>query len=577
MNTTDCRRRFLMIILLLAFITLPATVWAQTPTPNVQSMGQSAITQTPETVRPERELPEREDIPGLDEASKTPAVTPGEETIHIRDFKLEGVEFLDESELQSLLEPYRNRDLTIAQIEEAAARITQVYQERGYILTRAYIPRQDARDGVLTINILAGRYGDITIENYSLVDNDFLKNMFSRFKTGEIAMGSDLERKLLLVGDLPGASMPSMAVGPGKTHGTADLGVTVPNGDRFNGYLTLDNQGSRYTGRWRLGAGLDINSLFGAGDRLTFNGVGTDELGDGLLNGRFAFSTPLGYDGLRAELAVERTAYELNKEYRELDAVGYTDAIKGTLSYPIIRSRNQNLWLNVQGAYKHIKDEIKEFDEVLHKHSWVGSGFVQYERWTKVFGEYRLYTSAGLGFTYGHLRIGDKQQRASNKRGADTIGDFSYVSFNFMANYAFTQKFSFNLIFNAQQVFNRKNLDGSEQFIISGPGGVRAYRETLSGDNGYFLNGEFRYQLPEVVENWRHSVGLFGGIGRSYYADGDYVVSNGDTIYDVGVGYYVNYDPIFAKIQLAHMVGPRPDGIYTGGRTHVLANIGITF
>ena len=574
MNTNYCYKK-LLICLTMLLLLFPSLVSAQTP--SVQGLGQSAITQTPETVRPERELPAREEIPGLDGAGETPAVTPGEETIHIRDFKLEGVEFIDEAELQSVLEPYRGRDLTISQIEEAAARVTQVYQEQGYILTRAYIPRQDASSGILTITVVVGRYGEIAVDNHSLVSDSMIKNFFGRLKTGEVAMSSDLERKLLLVGDLPGAGMPSMGVGPGTTYGTADLGVTVPDGQRFNGYLTLDNQGSRYTGRWRLGAGLDINSLFGAGDRLSFNGVGTNEMDDGLLNGRFAFSTPLGYDGLRAELSVERTAYELNKEYRDLDAVGYTDTIRGVLSYPLIRSRNQNLWLSVSGAYKHIKDEIKEFDETLHKHSWVGNGSVQYERWIKVFGEYRLYTSAGLGLTYGHLRIGDRQQRESNKRGADTVGDFSYVSFNFMANYAFTQKFSFNFTFNAQQVFNRKNLDGSEQFIISGPSGVRAYRETLSGDNGYFINCEFRYQLPEIVDDWRHSVGLFGGIGRSRYADGDYVVHNGDTVYDVGVGYYVNYDPVFAKLQLAHMVGSKPEGIYTGGRTHVLAHIGITF
>lgn len=568
MNPTICRRNLLALFLTLTLCSAPGIALAQNT---------GAISQTPETARPERELPQREDIPGLDQAAETPATTTDQETIHIRDFKLEGVEFIDEAELQSVLDPYRNRDLTMAQIEEAATRITQVYQEQGYILTRAYIPRQDARDGILTIGVLIGRYGDITIDNQSLVADSFIKNTFKRLKPGDVAMRGDLERKLLLVGDLPGAGMPRMAVGPGKIQGAADLGLDVPAGQRFNGYLTLDNQGSRYTGRYRLGAGLDINSLFGAGDRLTFNGVATDELDDGLLNGRFAFSTPLGYDGLRAELSVERTAYELNKEYRGLDAVGYTDTLRGRLAYPIIRNQNQNLWISIDGAYKHIKDEIKVFDETAHKHSWSGTGQIQYERWTKVFGEYRLYTTAGLGLTYGHLRISDGAQRALNKAGADTVGDFTFVTFNFMANYAFTPKFSFNLIFNAQQVFNSKNLDGSEQFIISGPSGVRAYRESVSGDNGYFLNGEFRYQLPEIVDNWRHSVGLFGGIGRTYYADGDYVAHNGDTLYDVGVGYYANYDPIFAKVQLAHIVGPRPDGIYTGGRTHVLAHIGITF
>lgn len=571
MNTIYNYNKIMICCFMLALLTLPHTVLAQT-----LPQGAGTYSQTPETTRPERDI-QREEIPGLERAEPAPTTAPDEETIHIRDFKLEGVEFIPEAELQAVLEPYRNRDLTIAQIEEAATKVTQVYQEQGYILTRAYIPQQDASGGVLTIGLLVGRYGDIVIENQSLVADSFIQKVFGGLEPGAVALRQDLERKLLLVGDLPGAAVPAMAVGPGQNYGTADLGLSVPEGDRFNGYLTLDNQGSRYTGRWRLGAGIDVNSLFSAGDRLSLNGVATDEMDDGLLNGRFAFSTPLGYDGLRGELAVERTAYELNKDYRDLDAVGYTDTLRGTLAYPVIRSQNQNLWLSLSGAYKHIKDEIKEFDYTTHKHAWAGTGAVQYERWTKIFGEYRLYTVAGVGLTYGHLRIGDPQERAANKAGVDSVGDYGYVNFNFMANYAFNPKLSFNMTFNAQQVFNSKNLDGSEQFIISGPGGVRAYRETVSGDNGYFLGGEFRYQLPEIVENFKHAVGLFGGLGRSYYADGAYTVNNGDTLYDVGLGYYANYNPFFVKAQLAHIIGPRPDGLYTGGRTHVLAHIGITF
>jgi hemolysin activation/secretion protein len=43
-----------------------------------------------------------------------------------------------------------------------------------------------------------------------------------------------------------------------------------------------------------------------------------------------------------------------------------------------------------------------------------------------------------------------------------------------------------------------KALDSSEQLFISGGGGVRAYAESESGDNGYVLNVEFRYAVPRL-------------------------------------------------------------------------------
>lgn len=575
LRTLPVFRRGILAFALSLFFALPALSASAAPAALPDMAG--AISQTPETARPREAPPRREEIPGLERAAPAPQGTPDGETLYVREFRLTGVEFLPEAELLALLEPLRGRNLTLAQIEEAAARVTQYYQERGYILTRAYLPQQDARDGTLTVAVIVGRYGEVQVENRSLLRDSYARGMFSGLQPGDVARQKDLERKMLLVADLPGAAMPNMAVAPGKAFATANLGVTVPEGKRLNGYLSFDNQGSRYTGRYRLGAGLDVNSPLGIGDRLTFSGVGTDEFDEGLLNGRLAYSAPLGYSGLRGEIAAERTAYELNKEYRELDSTGYTDSLTAALSYPLLRRQDQNLWLRLSGSFKHIIDEIGAFDEIHSKHSLVGSTSAQYERWFRIAGEYRLYATAGLGLTHGNLRISNEQQRAFNRAGADTVGDFTYATFNFMANYAFTQKLGFNLIFNAQQVFDNKNLDGSEQFIASGPSGVRGYRETVSGDNGYLLNGELRYQLPEIAGLWKHSLGLFGAVGRTHYADGEYLNANGDTIYDAGLGYYANCGMFFGKAQLSQILGQRPEGIHTGGRTQFLFQVGLTF
>ena len=282
-------------------------------------------------------------------------------------------------------------------------------------------------------------------------------------------------------------------------------------------------------------------------------------------------------DQVRAELSAEHTTYELGKEYRDMDAVGHANIFKGTLSYPIIRGQDQNLWFSAEGAYKRITDKINVFDQSTRKRIFSGTAALQYERWIKIFDAYRLYTSLGGSFTYGNLGFADDADRAANRAGADTAGGFSYVNVNATINYSLTETWSINMLVKAQHTFDKKNLDGNEQFIISGPGGVRAYRETVSGDKGYFMNGEVRYKLPEFVTGWKHSAGLFAGMGRSRCADDGYTTSNGETLYDVGLGYYANYRLFFAKVQVAQIVGPRPDGLWTGGRTQVLGHVGITF
>ncbi|WP_306823231.1 ShlB/FhaC/HecB family hemolysin secretion/activation protein, partial [Janthinobacterium sp. UMAB-60] len=82
---------------------------------------------------------------------------------------------------------------------------------------------------------------------------------------GQVIATPPLERRLLLLSDLPGVQV-SSTLAPGASLGASDLIVEVQPGSRFNGSIDVDNQGNRYTGRNRIGATLNINELAGIGD-----------------------------------------------------------------------------------------------------------------------------------------------------------------------------------------------------------------------------------------------------------------------------------------------------------------------
>ena len=50
-------------------------------------------------------------------------------------------------------------------IETVADTITQYYRERGFILAKAYIPQQQVRDGVVSLNIMLGKLGSVEVVN----------------------------------------------------------------------------------------------------------------------------------------------------------------------------------------------------------------------------------------------------------------------------------------------------------------------------------------------------------------------------------------------------------------------------
>lgn len=554
------------LALIFASLGLSTAVFAQTPPPyNAGSALKDA-----QPVQPE--APRKAPEPVIIQSEEKPLALPAGQTLTINAFRFEGADFILEAELQAALESYKGQALSMIDIEAAAGRITALYRDRGYLVARAYVPKQDASGGTLTIRVLVGHYGKVSIRNQSLVSDGRVAGYFSKLKPEAAVSRAELEHAMLLVNDLPGASMPKLTISSGEALGASDFDVEVQPGKRFAGYLYGDNYGSRYTGENRLSVGANLNSPFKLGDQFNFSGMVSD--GSGLLNGRLAYSLPLASNGLRGELAYGKTTYALGDIYSDLDATGYADTLETTFSYPLQRSRMQNLNLTLNLAGRQIRDELRSVRQVTEKRAEVATLGITHELYAKLFG-LDAYSSISGSIAFGHLSIDDDAQRALNQAGANTVGDFSKVNFSFFGRLALTEKLTTSGTLALQQSLNR-NLDSSEQLMISGTRGVMAYEQAVSGDNGYLFNLELRYALPRVL-NFDHSASLFYDTGRVHFQNGDYTTINGQRLSDVGIGYQLAWQSLFARAQLSQAVGNWPSSLAHDDKTRFLLQAGMTF
>jgi hemolysin activation/secretion protein len=80
----------------------------------------------------------------------------GDAVTRVREWKLEGNFAMDTAQLLKWLEPFTNVDLSIRQINEAAAIVQQAYADDGW-LARVVVPAQDITEGVVTLRIVEGR------------------------------------------------------------------------------------------------------------------------------------------------------------------------------------------------------------------------------------------------------------------------------------------------------------------------------------------------------------------------------------------------------------------------------------
>jgi hemolysin activation/secretion protein len=386
------------------------------------------------------------------------------------------------------------KDLDFEGLTDAATRIRAFDRERGYFLAQAYLPQQAIRDGVVEIAVIEGRIGVIELQRRPatrLAEWLLAGILDAHLKSGDVITETGLEKPLLLINDLPTASITS-EIRPSSTTGAADLRVNVDQGvGLFSGYVDFDNHGSRFTGAYELGGSLNLNNPLTIGDQLTLRAFGTD--GD-MRYGRIAYIVPLGFWGTRIGVSATEFSYELG-EFAALLADGDGSVKSAFAFHPIYRTRN----LIGQFAY----EDKRLFDRIGSTNT-VEERFI-YSLKAGVVGDFRdRFLSGGLNafsitYTQGDLKLSPDAlaQADASSTGLQTAGTFRKWNYDFKRLNRVTDRASVLLSLFGQQA--SKNLASAEKMSLGGPNGVRAYPvgEAI-GDSGNLVQAEARYILPGV-------------------------------------------------------------------------------
>ena len=473
--------------------------------------------------------------------------------IFIKSYSISGNTQINTKKLQSILKPYEARNLSFKEIQEIVSLITKTYKDEGYFVARAYIPTQNlqAQDGVLKIAIIEGNYGEFKLENSSLVKDSILQDKLDVTKTKEVIAIKDLQRALLLINDTPGVKVSSTKIAAGEELGSSDFIIGTQTTQPYNGYIVGDNYGSKYTGKHRVMAGVDINSPFKIGDKISLSALSSEDMG--LLNGRVGYGFPIYENGLRGELSYSKTTYELGDKYKSLDALGNADSFVALFTYPIIRSNSENLNTYLRTSYNKMKDEIRTTLSNIKKNTVVSKVGIDYLKNHLIFNKYSQ-TKIDTSLSFGRLEFKNAVDKADDKKGANTNGNFSKINIELENNTLLNEKINWKNKIQLQYALGNKNLDGSEDLSLGGINGVKLYPSgEESAENGYIYTTEATYTLPSYVEI-NSKIGLFYDIGKVKMSK-DITNEKSRTLQDIGLSYYASYKDFFLNTYLAHKVG----------------------
>lgn len=499
---------------------------------------------------------------------------PSGQPIAVRAIDIQGNRIIDTATLAALVADGVGKSLTLPELEALAQRITRYYRTRGYFVARAYIPAQDATAGQIRIQVVEGSYGQFRLKNTSLVRDDIIQGILNQAKDSQAVSLESLERSLLIVNDTPGARITRADVQPGDQVGSSDFTVEAAATAPYAGYVMADNFGSRYTGRNRLSFDLDALSPTGRGDRLSVGGLISDT-GD-LVNGRLAYSALLVPNGLRGELAVSQTQYQLGDAYRNLDAKGTARAVDATLIYPIRRTRSQTIEASVNLNYRDLEDKIQSTGTTTPKTLTAATAGLSLRDESAVFGLGGL-TQANAGLSFGELKIEDAAARALDAAGPRTQGSYQKLALGVSRLTFLPWDFNFSASFRHQRSLNDKNLDSSERLAVSGYAGVMAYPTgELLGTNASVA----RLELARPLPSWgglRSSWQIFADWGQASAARQIAAADRRRDIGDVGLGWTGSYSGALVKAYVAHRLDDRRPASEPYPRNKLLVQAGWVF
>jgi hemolysin activation/secretion protein len=423
------------------------------------------------------------------------------------------------------------RQVSAAEVFAAASDLEAAHARVGYVLIRVVLPAQKLSDGgTLRLTVVDGY-----IER---IDNQGVPERVRRRVEAITAplIGrrgltlNDIERRLLLAGDMPGVTLRSTLVA-GRESGAAVM-VLEGRYQAVGAQVSVENSLAQSLGRWSVTTGLDVNSVLGLGDLLYLRASGyPSTVGeDGFFEQRPRNRTlaaglvvPIGLDGLAFN--IEGTdARTTPLATAGIQSASEFERLSLRLRYPWIRSRDINFnseavfdaqterqLLDVGGDYVPLSLDQLRVLRLNNEGSYLTP-------WGGQFAG-RITPSFGLS-DFGARTAADATPILPlSRQGADA--DFQKLEGYLSYSQTVIEHFAVDLRVRAQTSFNQPLLR-SEQFGIAYAAGLSSFDSgSLQGDSGYVLRGEL--QSPWVVAI---TGGAFVLVPYLFGATGDVHLSN---------------------------------------------------
>lgn len=472
---------------------------------------------------------------------------------------------LDLQKLVWLVREQRSkRGVTLGQIEAVASKITNFYRERGFILAKAYIPKQQVRDGIVNLTLLLGHLGEVNVVNNTQYSSEKIKSAFNDLLTRPVTT-SAVEERLYLINDYPGITVDGYFE-PGYQIGDTRLNINVKNESKYSANVRLDNHGSDTTGRQRLYGDVQVNNIFGNADIISLAALQAADPSN-TTYWRVLYSTDLFASRFKLAAELSQNQYIVDKSDsaapEDLSGTVNVQAASGKYIFKRSRTSNHNLELRY---------EVLESNLEIGNNNLGGTLDEKISNYVLTYN-FDFLQEANNRLHQGYLRL----LSGSFDYGADTDQDTSFLIYSAgytLLNFWKIPYFNANtrILTRVNAQYAGSNISQLVKFSVAGPTRARAYDPSLfTADDALYLGIDWVFNSPEWFDfnlggvNFKKLAKPFVFADYSYGTQHSLVAQEGKaigTFADAGFGLQFSHENRFqANLMLAFPISEKFEGL----------------
>ncbi|CFR02085.1 putative hemolysin activator protein [Yersinia frederiksenii] len=364
--------------------------------------------------------------------------------------------------------------------------------DHGYITTRVLAPQQDLNSGTLALQIVPGKIRSVELTP----DSDRHVTLFSAFpaRPGNLLDLRDIEQGLENLQRLPTVQA-SMELIPGTEPGETDIALSWKQSKMWRLAASLDDSGTRSTGRYQGGATLFLDNPLSLSDQFYVSAGGSiknrGEKGTNNLTGHY--SLPFGYwtAGLTASsYDYHQTVAGLNGDYGYR---GESENVSLQLSRLLHRNASQKTTVTYDVLTRSSKNYINDTEvEVQRRRTSAWRVGLQHRHFIA-----QSTLDAGISYQRGTRWFGAVPAQEEYFGEATALSKILRMNAQWDIPFAIQkQNFHYNLQYQRQTT--NTPLTPQDQFSIGGRWTVRGFdgERTLNADRGWTVRNDLGWYTP---------------------------------------------------------------------------------